>query len=122
MGSPKEEYKSRPRDTKRYKNMTTKGASAEGARPHCGAADGRPHVFVYVLYLWVWICICLCIYGRWADAWHYQCHFVERCRMQMASSLHEPSATPIRRVFLHLILRQRPTKDKLKAKVQIFAK
>ena len=25
--------------------MTTKGAGAEGARPLCGAAEGRPHIF-----------------------------------------------------------------------------
>ena len=59
MGSPKEEYKSRPGDTERYKNMTTKGAGAEGAHPLCGAAEGRPHVFVYFPYLWVWICMFL---------------------------------------------------------------
>ena len=42
MGSSKEEYKSRPGDTERYKNMTTKGAGAEGARPLCGGGR-RPH-------------------------------------------------------------------------------
>ena len=27
------------------KHMNTKGAGAEGARPLCGAAEGRPHIF-----------------------------------------------------------------------------
>ena len=45
-----------PETRKIYKNMTTKGAAAEGARPLCGAAEGRPRAFsklcvsaVYVL-------------------------------------------------------------------------
>ena len=44
-GVLKETYKSRPGDTERYKNMTTKGAGAEGARPLCGGGRRPPSCF-----------------------------------------------------------------------------
>ena len=46
-GVLKETYKSRPGDTERYKNMTTKGAGAEGARPPLW---GRPKAALMFLY------------------------------------------------------------------------
>ena len=33
------------KQSKKYKNMNTKGAGAEGACPLCGAAEGRPSYF-----------------------------------------------------------------------------
>ena len=79
--------------------MVTKGAGAEGARPLCGAAEGRPHIFGIFSVFSALDLYFFCISGRISLFFH---HFFGICFRIRAVS---PCSARIRTCIFTPILR-----------------